>query len=124
MAGTATDDRFGPRDSAHEALTRLESELGGPGAREVTSLFLDAADRRLPEMAAALEKADAETLRYATHDLRGGAAIMHLERLSALLAELEGSLRQGDWAPVAALVELAGEDFASIRPVLDQYAGR
>ncbi|HEX3130001.1 MAG TPA: ATP-binding protein [Thermoanaerobaculia bacterium] len=82
--------------AALDSLFRLEQAAGRSVVRGVIDSFLAEVPARVERMRKAIADADAESLNFAAHVLKGGAAQLGAQRLAAVCRELEERSRDGN----------------------------
>ncbi len=115
------------RPSESEALDEaaLLILVGGDKklAAELAGLFLSEIEPRMNEISAAVTDRDAVRLRSGAHALRGSAATMQADNVSAAAGELETMGRSGLLDGVQRALENLNVAMAILRPRLVALAG-
>lgn len=88
-----------------EMLRDLDPEGAPELIRELIGIFEEDAPMRVAELRKALDAGAAEDASAAAHALKGGVANLGLARLAELARQAEHAARNGELAPVAALVD-------------------
>ncbi len=102
----AADPRPGLLDA--QALARLhELDPGGQAGlvRRILATYAQSLQRLLAQLAAARAAGDREGMRHAAHTLKSSSASVGALELSALCAQAEAGLRDGDTAALPALLD-------------------
>ena len=108
-----------------DEIAQLATEMGD-GAAEIFGDLIAALERdvekSMPDMHAALDKADPERLRQAAHRLRGSFASLGAVKAASLCHELETIGAGGDISQAAPMVErldiLCSESVDALRELL------
>lgn len=87
-----------------DMLRELDPEGATELIRELIGIFEEDAPLRVADLKAALAAGSALEAGHAAHALKGGVANLGLARLAELARQAEHAAREGNLAPVAALV--------------------
>ena len=88
-----------------DMLRDLDPEGAPELIRELIGIFEEDAPSRIVELRKALDAGSAEDASAAAHALKGGVANLGLARLAELARQAEHAARNGELAPVEALME-------------------
>ena len=103
-------------------LGRLEALTGQPLVREIVERFLTETPQRLERMRESLGRADAETLAFVAHSLKGSSGQIGALRLTSLSAELEASARQARLDTAPGLLVALDQELGRVAPLLEEWA--
>lgn len=87
-----------------DMLRELDPEGATELIRELIGIFEEDAPVRMADLRKALDAGSAEDASAAAHALKGGVANLGLARLAELARQAEHAARNGELAPVEALV--------------------
>lgn len=88
-----------------DMLRELDPEGAPELIRELVGIFEEDAPLRMADLRAAVAAGSAPDASAAAHALKGGVANLGLARLAELARQAEHAARNGEIAPVAALIE-------------------
>jgi len=97
-------------------LSDGEEGLGLLG--ELIDIFLDDTPVRMQDLAAAVDRGDAEASMQAAHALKSSCAQLGALRLSDLFRQMEAQGRAGDVSAAPAFMHAAQDEFGRVRQAL------
>ncbi len=87
-----------------DMLRELDPEGASDLIRELIGIFEEDAPLRVADLKAAVASGSTTDAGHAAHALKGGVANLGLARLAELARQAENAARDGNMAPVAALI--------------------
>lgn len=87
-----------------DMLRELDPEGATELIRELIGIFEEDAPLRVADLKAAVASGSTTDAGHAAHALKGGVANLGLARLAELARQAENAAREGNLAPVAALI--------------------
>ena len=89
--------------------------------REVLGDFLESAPEQMARARRALAAGDGRELEQAAHSLKGSSRTLGAEILGGVLQELEAAGKSGDLDAARVRFELAEQELARVRELLEEY---
>lgn len=101
-------------------FVNLKSEMGDDFIVELVETYLADAIKLFAEMRKALDSADSEFFRRASHSLKSTSASLGAMNLSSLAKELEMMGKSGSLENAAAKVDLAAKEYNQVEIALKE----
>ena len=101
-------------------LLALRREFSEDGVREVIAMFQAEGRQLLDQLTAAMIRQDWPGLRRSAHALRGAGANFGAKPLEALCQEIEVTVRGGNFASVASLLDRVRLEYGRVELALQQ----